>query len=174
MEVSIQKPLQTRPSDFTYHEGFTIACFDGAANADGNLCGTGGFLKTHGSNVTRWIMNCGQGTNTKAELLGVWASLTVAQHLSYTKLQILGDSKVVIDWLNKRGRLQACAIEGWKGKVHGLLKMFQDISFHHIYRAHNKEADILSKKSFMEPEGRITFYSWENGIEGHREHISLF
>jgi hypothetical protein len=51
--------------------------------------------------------------------------------------------------------------------------MSQDISFQHIYRTHNIEADILSKNSFMEPEGRISYYSWENGIEGHREYISL-
>jgi hypothetical protein len=56
----------------------------------------------------------------------------------------------------------------------GLIKKFQDISFHHIYKARNNEADFLSKKSFMEPEGRITFYNVENGIEGHREHIYLF
>jgi ribonuclease HI len=40
----------------------------------------------------------GKGTNTKeVELMGVWATLTIAHHLSYPKLQILGDSKVVID-----------------------------------------------------------------------------
>jgi ribonuclease HI len=108
-------------------------------------------------------MNCGEGTNTKAGLISVWATLTLALHLSYPKLQILGDSKVVIDWLNKRGRLQACAIEGWKIKVQDLIKKFEVKSFQHIYRAHNKEVDILSKKSFLELEGRISFYSWQNG-----------
>jgi ribonuclease HI len=169
----IQKFPHTCSREFTYCDGFTVTCFDGASSTDGNLCGVGGFIKSHGTRVTRWIMNCVCGTNTKAELLGVWETLTIAHHLAYTKLQILGDSKVVIDWLNKRGKLQACAIEGWKVKVLGLLKMFQDISFQHIYMTHNIEADILSKKSFMEPEGRISFYSWENGIEGHREYISL-
>jgi ribonuclease HI len=92
-----QNPLLARPCDFTYREGFTIACFDGVASSDGNLCGAGGFLKINGSKVTKWLMNCGQGTNTKVELLGVWASLTMVQHLQHTNIQLLGDSKVVID-----------------------------------------------------------------------------
>jgi len=62
----------------------------------------------------------------------------------------------VIDWLNKIGKLQVCAIEGWKLKVQGLLKLFQYIRFQHIYRTHNIEAKILSKKSFMEPEGSVS------------------
>jgi ribonuclease HI len=66
--------------------GLHIACFDGATSADGKQCGAGGYLKTHDSIVTRWLMNCGEGTNTKAELMGVWATLTLAHHLSYPKL----------------------------------------------------------------------------------------
>jgi len=73
---------------------------------------SGGVLKTLDLTVYRWVMNYGEGTNTKAELLGVWATLTLATHLSLQKLQVLGDSKVVIDWLTKRGRLQASSIKG--------------------------------------------------------------
>ena len=158
-QSGIQKSPHSRQSEFTCRDGFTVACFDGATSANGNLCGTGAFIKSHGSRVIGWILNCGHGTNTKAELMEVWATLTIAHHLAYTKLQILGNLKVVIDWLNKRGKLQACAIEGWKVKVLGLLKMSQDISFQQIYMTHNIEAHILSKKSFMEPEGRISFYN---------------
>jgi len=118
-------------------------------------------------------LNCGNGKHKKAKLLGVWETLTVAHHLSLTKLQILGDSKVVIDCLNKKGELHVCTIEGWKTKVHGLLKLFHDISLQHIYKTHNIEAEILSRKSYMEPKGRITYYSWENSIEGQREYMSL-
>ena len=86
-------------------------------------------------------MNCGVGTNTKEKLLGVWATLTLATHLSIQKLQVLGDSKVVIEWLTKKGRLQACAIEGWKIKILDLIKYFHEINFQHIYMDHNKEED---------------------------------
>jgi ribonuclease HI len=70
----------------------------------------------------------------------------LASHLSFHRLQVLGDSKVVIDWLSNRGRLQASAIEGWKSRIKDLIKSFHAISFEHIYREFNVEADLLSKQ----------------------------
>jgi ribonuclease HI len=91
-------------------------------------------------------MNCGAGTNTKAELMGLWASLTLASQWAIKKIQILGDSKVIIDWINQKGNLQAVNIEGWKLKTKDLVSKFEDISFQHIFREHNKEADQLSNR----------------------------
>jgi hypothetical protein len=70
----------------------------------------------------------------------------------------MGDSRVIIDWLNDRGQLQASTIEGWKIRTKDLIKKFQAISFHHIYREFNKEADQLSKQALLEYEGKITYY----------------
>jgi hypothetical protein len=36
--------------------------------------GGGGILKSSDFSVYRWVMNCGEGTNTKDELMGVWAT----------------------------------------------------------------------------------------------------
>jgi hypothetical protein len=73
-----------------------------------------GIIKTTDKLVYRWFFNCGGGTNSKAELLGIWASLTLANYLDIHRLQAFGDSKVIIEWLNDRGKLDICAIEGWK------------------------------------------------------------
>jgi hypothetical protein len=94
--------------------------------------------------------------------------------LSLQKLQALGDSKVVIEWINNRGRLQASAIEGCKLRTKELIKKIQEISFQHIYREFNTEADQLSKQVIHEPKGRITYYKWENGIAGPISHLILF
>jgi ribonuclease HI len=152
----------------------TISWFDGAAQLDGIQCGVGGVLKTPDLFVFRWVYNCGGGTNTRAELLGVWATLLLASHLSFHRLQVLGDSKVVIDWLSNRGRLQESAIEDWKSRIKDLIKHFHAISFVHIFREFNMEADLLSKQALREPEGRITYYLWTNGTEGPRRHLSLY
>jgi hypothetical protein len=79
--------------------------------------------------------------------MGVWAILTMATHLSLHKLQVLGDSKVVIDCLSKKGRLRASVIENWILKILDLIKDLQEIIFQHIYMEHNKEEDNLSKKA---------------------------
>jgi hypothetical protein len=46
----------------------------------------------------------------------------------------MGDSKVIIDWLNKKGNLQAINIEGWKMRIRELMEVYQGINFQHIYR----------------------------------------
>ena len=141
----------------------TLAWFDGATQLDGNLCGAGAVIKTPDSIVILWIYNCGRGTNTRVKLMGAWATLMLADHLSLHRLQVMGDSRVVIDWLSNRGRLQVCAIEGWKSRIKDLIKLFQSIGFEHIFRNYNMEASLLSKQTLGELEGKITYYIWSNG-----------
>jgi ribonuclease HI len=96
------------------HLEYPIAFFDGAAQADGRCCGVGGIIKLSASTTYKWFVNCGAGTNTKAELMGAWATLHIAKYLSIQKLQGLGDSSVILNWLNKKGNLTISALEGWK------------------------------------------------------------
>jgi ribonuclease HI len=135
-----------------------------------------GVIKTPYHLVYRWIFNCGEGTNTRAKLLGVWETLTLATHLSIHELQVLGDSKVVIEWMNEKGRIQASANTFNKSVLHEkeLIKHFQEISFAHIFREFNNEADFLSKQAIQEPEGRITFFKWVNGTKGPKRQYNLY
>jgi len=64
--------------------------------------------------------------------------------------------------------------EGWKLKTKEMDTSFQDINFHHIYKVHNKEADILTKRALKEPEGRLSFFHWYNGIESPHTHLNIF
>jgi ribonuclease HI len=124
--------------------------------------------------INKWHINCGEGTNTKAELMGVWVTLTLANLWNIPKLQLMGDSKVIIDWLNDKGNLYAINIEGWKRKTKVLTTNFQEISFHHIFREFNKEAYRLSKQALLELKGRLTYFTWENGTTGPPSHLKLF
>lgn len=110
---SWQPAIPIRVCDFTLTEGFTLAYFDGAALANGECCGAGGFSKTHATRITKWFLNCGVGTNTKAELLGLWVTLTLATLWSIEKSLNLGDSKVIIDWIKQQAQLHAVNIECW-------------------------------------------------------------
>jgi ribonuclease HI len=110
--MASQKRAPLRDIMIPHHKNTTIAWFDGAAQLDGHQCGARGVLKTPNLIVFKWVYNCGGGTNTRAKLLGVWKTHILASHLSFHRLQVLGDSKVVIDWLSNRGRLHGSAIEG--------------------------------------------------------------
>jgi hypothetical protein len=38
----------------------------------------------------------------------------------------------------------------------------------------NKEVDILSKMVLLEPEDRLSFYQWSNGVDGPHTHLDIF
>jgi hypothetical protein len=95
------KIFQYKACEHSLMAGGTLVCFDGAALPNGLCCGAGGTFKTHSSRITKWYLNCGTGSNNKAELMGLWASLYLASCWSLNHLLVLGDSRVIIDWINQ-------------------------------------------------------------------------
>jgi ribonuclease HI len=168
------KHITLRYSSIENINGYTIAFFYGATINEGSICGAGGSMKiVYDPNIT-WFFNSGSGTNTKAELVGVWASLFMANLLDICQLQLMGDSKVVIDWMQRKGNLLATKIEGWKRRVRTLEKKFQDLLFQHIYRESNAEADSLSKKALVSPKGSLFYCTWDGEREGPLITLKIF
>jgi hypothetical protein len=60
--------------------------FDGAALASGCNNGVGGVIWINEHIIFKWYINCGTGKNTRAELLGAWALLTLAIQLDISEL----------------------------------------------------------------------------------------
>jgi ribonuclease HI len=106
--------------------------------------------------------------------MGVWASLFLATRLSIPDLHVLGDSKIVIDWLNRKGSLQVVSLERWKERIKDILKVFRNITFAHIYREENQEADRLSKLALTKPSGSIAYNQWECGHEGPTLFLKMY
>jgi ribonuclease HI len=157
---------------FVFPTDRTVAWFDGASQQGGALCGAGGKIVLNPHTSIRWTLNCGQGTNMKAELLGAWASLVLASR--YTEeLILLGDSKLTIDWLNGLADFQVAVLGCWKERTKEAALLFRKLSFHHIFREENSEADTLSKKALHLPSGHICFTIWEDGNEGPANKIKL-
>jgi hypothetical protein len=65
------------------------------------------------SQVFCCFLNCGEGTNTKA-----WGTFTLVKMLDLHCIQVMGDSKIIIDWLDQKGKLQGISIEVWKNHMH--------------------------------------------------------
>jgi len=66
--------------------------------------------------------------------------------LNIQDIQIFGDSRVVIDWLAGKSVLHSINLLHWCSRIKNILTFFSHISFFHIYREHNSEADYLSEK----------------------------
>jgi hypothetical protein len=89
--------------------------------------------------------------------MGEWASLILAQRLDLEELLLLDDSKVIIHWLNGQVDLHVVALECWKERTQEASRHIKNLSFSHIYREDNSEADTLSKKALSLPLGQIRF-----------------
>jgi hypothetical protein len=108
----------------------------------------------------------------KAELLGAWTSLILASH-NTDVLLLLGDSKLTIDWLNGLADFQVAVLDCWKERTKDAAQLFRNISFKHIFREENSEADSLSKRALHLPSSQLCFTIWEDGNEGPTYKIKL-
>jgi ribonuclease HI len=133
---------------------------------EGKFC-----LNTH--TCYRWTLNCGNGSNMKAELLGAWASLNLARRLHIDELLLLGDSKIIVDWLKGQADFKVAALESWKERTKETSHCFRNLSVSHIFREDNCEADTLSKLALNLPPGHFCFTKWEDGNAGPTIKIKL-
>jgi ribonuclease HI len=163
------KPVLKKDIDLRLPEGHTLACFDGAALSTGLCCGAGGFFRSHHLRITKWFLNCGSGSNTKAELMGLWATLSLAFSWSISHLMVRGDSSVIIDWINQKTELHSVQIEGWKQKTLDLSVRFISLNCQHFSRSFNHESDALSELA-----GELSIFHCENGTESPISVINIF
>ena len=67
------------------------------------------------------------------------------------KLQVFGDSLVVINWINKTQRCRNTSLDALFEEVSRLITNFQSLSLKHVYREWNMDGNKLSKEGiYME------------------------
>ena len=90
-------------------------------------------------------MELGSGSNNYAELMALKLLLCFAIERNSKKLQVFGDSLVVINWINKIQKCRNTSLDALFEEVSRLLANCESLSLKHVYREQNMEADILSK-----------------------------
>lgn len=81
------------------------------------------------------------------------------------ELEVGGDSKVVVDWVNGRGRLQSLDLDNWKQKIGNLKNSFSDLQVKHIFREYNSVADNLSKQALKLVEGKLFIVEYDRDVK---------
>ena len=114
------------PHGVSYPEG----SFDGASQH--SICGYGSWLLLSPYCHYKLYWNGGGGTNTKAEVLALWGLLLFASQLYMDKIQIIGDSKVVIDHMNMKTFINLGSLVHWLERINILKSSFLFISFNHV------------------------------------------
>ena len=92
-------------------------------------------------------LGCGSNSNTRAELLALWAILRVSELMGLPMHSIFGDSLVIISWLNRLATLNVPSLNHWCDDIRSMLLSAPHVIFKHIYREHNSQADGLSKQA---------------------------
>ena len=133
--LTTQKPPRNRvPVQEIIDKTFPWGYFDGVAQGDPTVCGAGVvlFLEEGYYFQARWGL--GEGTNNKAELLALYMLLLLAHEKGVQKLQIFGDSMIIINWINQTQRCHNIHLYPILEEVSQLKTTFNQISFTHIYR----------------------------------------
>ena len=86
-------------------ESFACGYFDGFAAGEPKICGVGGMLYISDEHYFSYKEGLGLGTNDYAELCALKLLLFLARRNSLAKIQIFGDSQLVINWASSKFRL---------------------------------------------------------------------
>ena len=62
------------------------------------IAGAGFCIFLNDSHFLEFSLGVGHGTNTKAELLSLWALLHTSHMMGIPLAQVFGDSQVIINW----------------------------------------------------------------------------
>ena len=144
-------------------ESDTIYGFFDGSEQDGN-CGTGMILRIYDSHSFKLRMGVGSGNNTFSELLALWGLLWFTIYIYILYLFIFGESNVIIDWAKGLTNLQSLSYDCWLKRI-GLLKnCFLSLSFGHLYREFNSDADNLSNLAIGDCLGILHLCKYSNRI----------
>ena len=158
-EIKVKKTRTLGPGPvLVYPCGF----FDGASAK--NVGGGGFCLYLNESHSFEFAVGVDSCTNTKSELIGLWALLHIAQMMGIPTLNILGDSSSIINWDKGTASLSPPKLHHWCRDTRKLCSCFLELSFCHFYREYNQHADCLSKKALTLAPGSG---SYSELIEGH-------
>ena len=146
--------------------------FDGAV-AD-EFGGAGFVLHLSDSHFLVFSLGCGKITNTRAELLSLWALLVVSKILGIPLQTIYGDSLVIINWANKLSSLDSPSLKHWCEDIRSLIQIFSPLTLNHIYREHNQQADSLSNKALVLDPSIGNFSEFMEGMISDHGNFQLF
>jgi ribonuclease HI len=141
----------------------TVGFFYGASQERGSKCGVGAMIKCPLIGTFRLKMNYGRGTNTKGELLALWCILYFACIKKINRIQLVGDSKITIDWFTNVNDLQVISLQPWISRIRELNERFIQLKAQHIYRSYNKEVDLLPKYVLLLDEDGIYYAEGNDG-----------
>lgn len=121
------------------------AYFDGGARSNPGPAGYGVYIVDDAGNVLAELSgSLGITTNNVAEYTGLIAALQWAVDHDVTALSIKGDSLLIIEQMRGNYKVKNEGLKPLHMKARMLVMQIGNVSFEHVRREFNKEADRLS------------------------------
>lgn len=181
-KVNIQRSITPLLIDKSHPWGF----FDGASQVNSSLYGVGGIIFFKPNHYISFSARLGNGTNNFVKIMALKLLLTLAKDRRMDQIQVFGDSKVIINWINGIYHVKSLLLMPIKDMIDRLGHTFIHISITHVYREYNLELDILSKaglllamdrwelKEYLESSNLLTFYCSIRPLPLYQCHILSF
>jgi ribonuclease HI len=135
--------VRTLPAD----PGHLIVACDGAARGNPGPAGIGVHIATEdGSLIAEIARGIGEATNNVAEYTAVIEGLSLAEELGARTVTLRSDSQLLVNQLTGRYRVKTPHLQPLHQRVRALAAGFDRISFEHVRRERNQEADRLANE----------------------------
>ncbi len=116
---------------------------DGGARGNPGPAGIGYVIKSGDKIIREGKEYIGRATNNQAEYKAVLAALQQAKQLGVQEIEVYTDSELVVNQLSRKARIKNQSLGLIFVQIWNLAVRFKRVSFHHIPREKNTEADKL-------------------------------
>lgn len=132
-----------------------VMYFDGGSRGNPGLAAYGFVLeRPDGELIASEGAVIGTATNNVAEYSGLIAGMRRASESGISQLRVFGDSKLVIEQMKGAWRVRAEGLKSLHLEARSIARKFTSITFEHVRRAGNAEADRLANVAMDEVDGR--------------------
>ena len=131
------------------------AYIDGGARGNPGPAGYGVFIELPGGTTVELHGGLGIATNNVAEYNGLLAALTWALENGQRDVHIRADSELLVKQMRGEYKVKHPGLQPLAARARLLVAQLGRVSFEHVRREQNKEADRLSNIGMDEAEERL-------------------
>ena len=134
--------------------GRVILYFDGASRGNPGPSAAGIVVTAeNGSVLCRRGVLLPEGTNNVAEYSGLLAGLEECQALGARRVEVVGDSELVVKQMTGEYRVRNATLRHYHQKVRNRMARFGGVTFRQVARDDNAEADAVCNLVFKRGRG---------------------
>ena len=120
---------------------------DGGARGNPGPAAIGGVLFVADKKIASFSKFLGEDTNNKAEYMALLAGLQLAKKHKVEEVTCFLDSELVVKQLNQEYKVKDKDLAKLFVKIWNLVQDFKKVTFAHVRREQNKQADALVNKA---------------------------